>query len=357
MNILFVFQEDYTTGGATGIMRQVAEHYIGKGDCVYALFLTSRKHGHWDDLCDCENLRLFYGGGISIFVQNLIELRKIRFDYSYTSTVRYTGIVGLLKRCKILHINTIVARESTLIFNRFKGFKLAYYRMWYTIGYKAVSILICQTELMKTELLKHEPKLEKHTKVLVIPNPVNVERMNKRASENISTEEHKPFVVTAGRYIPEKAYDVLLEAFSEFIKKHSGMKLVILGDGVLRAQIENQIKQLGLQQDVYLAGQVENVFPWFRQASLCVVSSRMEGFPNVLLQMMSQNDRVVSTLCAGGVEDIKGLITCPINDSDALYKAMCHCFENSTTGRRELFDEELCKRSIVNFVEEVEKLS
>jgi glycosyltransferase involved in cell wall biosynthesis len=88
---------------------------------------------------------------------------------------------------------------------------------------------------------------------------------------------------------------------------------------------------------------------------MCVVSSRIEGFPNVLLQEMSQNEKVVSTLCAGDIDRIPGLFTCKPNDEDDLLRAMQECLEADTSGNRALFDEELQGRSIDKFIEQVQR--
>jgi trehalose-6-phosphate synthase len=108
-----------------------------------------------------------------------------------------------------------------------------------------------------------------------------------------------------------------------------------------------------LEEDVILPGMVENVYPYFKNARMCVVSSRIEGFPNVLLQMMSQNEKVVSTLCAGDIDKLEGVFTCKPNDEDDLLRAMAACLEADTSENRELFDRELQDRSIDKFIERV----
>lgn len=353
MNIFFLFMDDNTNEGAASILRQIIEYYLSHNSTVHIVFLKEKKYGYFDEIA-CDNLMLYYGGDIIKFLSNIKSLRNIIFDYSFNSVVNFTALVGILKRLGVLHIKTMVGRESTLIFSRFHGLKLLQYKLFYHLGYKAADVIVCQSDIMKKQLVEHLPWLEKNANVIIIPNPVNMVRMNEKAKELIDSSGHSPYVVAAGRMISEKAYDVLLDSFSKILPSYPQMRLVILGDGELRSQIENQIETLGIKNRVYLAGYVSNVFPWFKNASLCVVSSRMEGFPNVLLQMISQNDRVVSTLCAGGIEKIKGLITCPINDSNALAKAMDECLRGDTKGKRELFDNELKSRSIESFIKKVE---
>ncbi|MBX9448442.1 MAG: glycosyltransferase [Taibaiella sp.] len=95
-----------------------------------------------------------------------------------------------------------------------------------------------------------------------------------------------------------------------------------MGEGKERQKLHSLVQRLGLEGQVLLPGFAENVYPYFRHAELCVVSSRIEGFPNVLLQMMSQNGNVVTTRCAGGLEDIPDLLTAATHDIQGLAMAM-----------------------------------
>jgi glycosyltransferase involved in cell wall biosynthesis len=130
--------------------------------------------------------------------------------------------------------------------------------------------------------------------------------------------------------------------------------LVILGDGAQKLRLTNQVNQLGLEGEVYLHGFVDNVYPYFKYAKLCVVSSRVEGFPNVLLQMMSQNNKVVSTKCAGGIEDIKGVFIAETDNVGSLETAIKLCLEADTSVNDYIFQQYLKDRSIDNFSLKIE---
>ena len=354
MNILlFVIQDTYT-GGAEGILHQVSEHYIKDGHQIYVLFYLPKAYGHWEKP-QCRNLHLLYGGGFRKLISNIKSLRKIEFDYSYSSLVDLTGLLGTLRRFHILHINKMVGRESTSIFDRFTGVGLWRKKIMYRLGYPAVDVLICQTFYMKERLLQHLPWIERRTRVVVIPNPVDMYTMMVKGNEDIDTTIDYPYIVTAGRFILEKGYDILIDSFAKIKNKHPELHLVILGDGDLRDSYNAQVSKYGLMNCVHMPGFSKNVYPWFRKARLCVISSRVEGFPNVLLQMMSQNTNVVSTLCAGDVDKIKGLQTCQPNSvealADAMEKALC---DITVEVNRQLFDEELRRRSINSYINIVE---
>lgn len=354
MNILlFVIQDTYI-GGAEGVLHQISEHYLKNGHQVYVLFYMSKKYGHWEQT-ENNGLHLYYGGGPRKLFSNITSLRKIHFDYSYSSLVDLTGILGILKRLHILHINKMIGRESTSIFDRFTGVGLWRKKMMYRLGYPAVDVLICQTSYMKERLLQYLPWVERNSKVVVIPNPVDMNTMMVKGEENIETAVDYPYIVTAGRFIPEKGYDILIDSYAKIQKKHPKLHLVILGDGDLREAYKAQVVEYGLMDCIHMPGFSKNVYPWFKKARLCVISSRVEGFPNILLQMMSQNTNVVSTLCAGDIDKIKGLQTCPPKSVEALADTILQALsENNNETNRQLFDEELRSRSIENYVKIVE---
>lgn len=354
MNILlFVIQDTYT-GGAEGVLHQVSDYYLKKGNEVFVLFYMPKTYGNWEN-ANNPNLHLLYGGGLRKLVSNVLSLRDINFDYSFSSLVDLTGLLGIFRRLRLIHVKTMIGRESTSIFDRFIGFGLWRKKMMYSLGYPAVDVLICQTNYMKERLLHFQPWIAKKNKVVVIPNPVDVEMMRNRGQEELYDIIKHPYIVTAGRFIPEKGYDILIDAFNILRKNYPCLKLLILGDGDLRDSLESQVKDLRLADNVIMPGFSENVYPWFRKAQLCVISSRIEGFPNVLLQMMSQNERVVSTLCAGDIDKIKGLTTCPTNNVEALVEAMESTLtQQDTKENRQLFDEELKNRSIDSFINIVE---
>ena len=91
--------------------------------------------------------------------------------------------------------------------------------------------------------------------------------------------------------------------------------------------------------------------PILAKAQLGVVSSIIEGFPNTLLEMMCLCPRVVSTLCAGGIENIKGIYTAPPNDPASLSGAMLDALDSPINENRLAMDAELAKRSPRAFVD------
>jgi len=194
------------------------------------------------------------------------------------------------------------------------------------------------------------PWLKKKNKIIVIPNPVNLNEI-KTKENGIVNFEIDNFIVAAGRLIPEKGFDILIEAFNQL--KNKNLKLVILGVGEKEEheKLLNLIQALQLKDRVILYGYVKNVYPIFNKAKLCVISSRIEGFPNVFLQMMFQNNIVVSTKCAGEISNVEDIYTCITNGVDALKKEMEQGLSNTIDNRTLHFKRYIECSCMDNFVD------
>lgn len=354
--ILIALPNDHL-GGAEQYLKMVAEFFFKKGYQIDIYFLKRRESGAWDPQ-ETNDFRLHFTSctrekyGVWALTKALWINRKTPYQYAFTSHIHLNSFIALLRKLTIVKSDYHIARESTSTFERYRGLKLLLFKWQYKLNYHKIDLLICQTDFMRDQLKKALPGLVNSINVKTIPNPINLK--NSKMLNGVQLPAFNNFIVSAGRLIPEKGFDILIEAFYKLQQDFSGLNLVILGEGQLRHDLENKIIALGLENQVYLPGFVDNVYPYFNQAEMCVVSSRIEGFPNVLLQMMSQNEKVVSTKCAGGIEDIKGIGIAETNDINSLYSSMKKTLKTETWVNRNIFDKELKSRSIDSFVEKIE---
>ncbi|WP_421952722.1 glycosyltransferase [Pelagibacterium sp.] len=167
--------------------------------------------------------------------------------------------------------------------------------------------------------------------VKTIYNPVISATLLQRSYEPVEWEDDDPLIVAAGRLVPQKDYPTLLHAFAH-VRQHRRAKLVILGEGELRTSLQRMANELGVAEDVWLAGFVANPYPWMRRADLFVLSSSWEGLPTVLLEAMACGTRVVSTDCPSGPREILqdgrwGRLT-PVGDPNSLARAMLETLDS-----------------------------
>jgi glycosyltransferase involved in cell wall biosynthesis len=327
-------------GGAEGVLMQIARYWQKKGKRVQVVFLSKRQGNQWESVLGNDHIAYVY-----FSIKILFFLARHKFEYTFTSHTRTNGFIGMLRSLGVLHTTYLIGREPSLEKSMLKTFVYFLYRT----GYKGLDTLVCQTQEMKELFIKTYKRYTSITNV--IPNPFDWSNAVEKGNEAVVLQTNDPYIVAAGRFIHEKGFDVLLKAFFRLKQVCKELKLVIIGDGKLRGEIESLIKELGVENDIILNGFVYNVYPFFKKASMCVVSSRAEGFPNVLLQMMSQNEKIVATLCAGDIDKLEGVFTCKSNDEEDLLRAMKACLEADTSKNRELFDRELQRRSIDKFIE------
>ena len=132
-------------------------------------------------------------------------------------------------------------------------------------------------------------------------------------------------VLAAGRLVALKGFDTLLRAFAR-VRQQMPARLVILGEGSERSNLERLAAELGVAADVDMPGFDPNPFRYMKRAGVFVLSSRYEGLPNVLIQAMACGCPVVSTDCPNGPAEILdggryGPLV-PVDDVEALAYAM-----------------------------------
>ena len=144
-------------------------------------------------------------------------------------------------------------------------------------------------------------------RVTMIHNPVITDDFNKRLKEPILhpwlKDNGTPVVLGVGRLVAQKDFATLLEAFALVVRERSA-RLILLGEGELRESLLKQAHRLDIADKVYLAGFVLNPLPFMLHAGVFVLSSRFEGFGNVLVEALACGTPVVSTACKGGPEEI-----------------------------------------------------
>jgi glycosyltransferase involved in cell wall biosynthesis len=160
-------------------------------------------------------------------------------------------------------------------------------------------------------------------------NPVVTESLLTLAQETMEqpwlTLGSSPLILGAGRLTKAKDFITLIRSFA-LVRATRPARLVIIGEGELKAELETEALKLGVHADVVLPGFIDNPFAVMRQADLFVLTSAWEGLPNVLIQAMACGIPVISTDCPSGPSEIleggKWGRLVPVGDVSALSKAM-----------------------------------
>lgn len=172
-------------------------------------------------------------------------------------------------------------------------------------------------------------------RIHVIPNPLPDGPVGDGRRAPRHTHGEPPLLVACGRLEPQKDHRTLLAAFARAAAREP-LRLAILGDGPLRADLQAEAKRLGIADRVEFAGYVSDPSEWMRRADLVVLSSRWEGFPNVLLEALAQGCRVVSTDASDAIGELLGDgrfgRLCPVGDEAALAEAILASLRSPAPG-------------------------
>lgn len=144
-------------------------------------------------------------------------------------------------------------------------------------------------------------------RIRVIYNPVDVERIQELAAQatadTMQLENTVPLILAVGRLSPEKDFATLLWAFA-ILRERRPARLLILGEGEERATLTQLAADLGITEWVSLPGFVPNPHPYMARASVLALSSRYEGFSNVILEALALGIPIVATDCPYGPSEI-----------------------------------------------------
>lgn len=155
--------------------------------------------------------------------------------------------------------------------------------------------------------------------------------------EKLNLPQECRVIVAAGRLTRQKGFDVLLEAYAQAINTlQEPSHLVIFGEGPDRKSLEGLAATLGVTDSVSFYGHSNKFENYLPQADLFVLSSRYEGFGNVLVEALAANVPIVSTDCPSGPSEILengkyGLLV-PPEDPEALSQGISHLLNAGKNG-------------------------
>jgi glycosyltransferase involved in cell wall biosynthesis len=232
-------------------------------------------------------------------------IRQLRPD-TILSTVIYLNAMLMLARPFLSGRPRILLREASIP-SAFLAQGARYPRIlkWmYRRLYPRADQIICLCDAAIDDMVEHLGI--NRDKLMRIYNPVDVEMVRRLAEDAESPYTGPgPHVMAMGRLQREKAYDVLLRAFSRVLKAFPQAQLAILGEGPLETQLKEQAVELGVDRAVMFPGFQKNPWPYVKHADLFVLASRFEGLPNALLEALALAVPVIATDCPGGVREIQ----------------------------------------------------
>ena len=177
----------------------------------------------------------------------------------------------------------------------------------YKKQYKKYSKIFAITRVMKEEFINKVEIDEK--KVELVYNPIDLKLIEKKA-ENVEKKYEnylkQDYFLQVSRLTQQKQPEHLVDIYYKLKQAGIKEKLYFIGDGEKKEIIKQKIKEYNLENDIILLGQIENPYPFFKNAKLFVHTAKYEGLPTVLLESLALGTPVVSYDCPTGPRDILG---------------------------------------------------
>jgi len=208
------------------------------------------------------------------------------------------------------------------------------------LTYPLADAIVCVSKGVAEDLSQFLSR-SKRNKIKVIYNPVVNKELYALANQPIDhpwfLNKEIPVILAVGRLTKAKDYPALLKTFS-LISQKQKVHLVILGEGEERKNLEELIDKLNISENINLPGFEENPYKYMKKAEVFVLCSKLEGFPNVLVEAMTLGTPVISTNCQSGpneiIENGKNGILVPVGNEKVLAKAILKILDNPSLAQK-----------------------
>ncbi|MVO98683.1 glycosyltransferase [Paenibacillus sp. N10] len=230
------------------------------------------------------------------------ELKEIQPDVVISHLWEINVLTILAKKIGKLKFKTILCEHSTINRKRFFGANTI--RKW---AYSKSNIIVGVSEGLGIEIEQILKVAKK--KIRVIYNPVIGNDFAARVKAPCTHpwfQEEIPVLIGLGRLVPEKRFDLFVEAIKELNNSMIPVRGIILGEGPLRKELENQRDLLNLNGTIDLLGFVENPLPYLNLGSVFIQTSDYEGLPTALIEAVACGIKIVATNTHTGTEEVLG---------------------------------------------------
>ena len=316
-------------GGAERVFVQLANEFATL-DCRVDLALASACGPYLDEVSERVRVIDLGARSVSHSLPRLARYLRSERPAVILSGLDHANIVTILARSVSGNsIRCVVSTRSvpTAVYQEDKGVA-----RWVTLqlcrmAYRFADRVIANSQAVASDLSESLGLAAE--KLTVIYNPLDLDGIDRSSQADIAhpwlAPGAPPVVLGVGSLALLKDFRTLIRAFS-VVRAVRECRLVILGEGTQRGELESLVKQLDLGSDVYLPGFVSNPFAWMRRASVFASSSLTEGCPNALMQALACDTPVVSTDGRGGSAEILqggrwGRLV-PVGDAEAMAEAI-----------------------------------
>lgn len=280
-----------------------------------------------------------YAHGLLMFLGCFALLRKLHsqigFDCIDAHYVYPDGLAAVLAG-RFMALPVVVSGRGSDI-NLLAGFRGIRQMVGWTLRHASRCIAVSR-EIAARMVALGAPE----SKITVIGNGVDPTRFQavdrNQARQSLGLPARVRMIVAVGALVAVKNHRLLLEAAHGILKQYPDLQIYVIGEGVLRTQLEMFAQRAGLGECVHFPGKCDNqeLHQWYSAADVSCLSSSREGWPNVVLESLACGTPVVATR-VGAVPEIlisPDLGTIVEKDVAALRDGLCHALGRSWDRKR-----------------------
>lgn len=331
-----------SAGGAERVSVHLANSLSGLGWHVALVTLESRAGDFYPVAPAVERIALDVAGesrGLAAALAG--NLRRLLAIRRALRAGAFDVVLGMTATIAVLTILSALGSGSRIVVSeRIHPPMLRIGAAWHWLRkrvYRLADLVVVQSEQSLQWVERHAPG----SRARVVPNPVVLPLPSAApfVAPDRWVEPARRLLLAVGRLEPQKGFDLLIDAFAMLAAEHPQWTLVIVGEGAERSSLEARAARLGLAGVVRMPGHAGNLADWYRRADLFVLSSRYEGFPNVLAEAMAHGCAAVSFDCPTGPRDIlrdevDGLLVESVEDPGALAGALARLMRDEASRKR-----------------------
>lgn len=302
-------------GGAERVAAIIGDYYTNKGHKVYYFLGNTGLRKRYDVKGIVVNTGIVnsYNNaivGFSDLIKSACIMRDYKKKYQIDAALSFMeeyNFINVLSR----RSERVICSECALPSLRPELTGLLYNKHMIRMLYNRADRIVVQSTFSTDELSKIYHV--KRGKIVKIPNVVV-------ADKNSSLERKWQYgdntVICVGRHVEVKQQDIAIKAFSRVVQLVEDAKLIICGEGPQKRYLETLIKELHLQDSVYLVGFQSDITYFYEHAKVFLITSANESFGNVILEAMGAGLPVVSLNAPGGPPEILGCKNKDVNETE-----------------------------------------
>jgi glycosyltransferase involved in cell wall biosynthesis len=302
-----IFLPSLNGGGAERAMLNLAHGFASFG-CAVDLVLAQAQGPYLSEVYNSVQIVDLKASRAITSLPALIRYLRREQPEILISALDYTNIIAIwAQRLSRVPCRVLVNEQNTISRSAHNSARLRQRMVPYLAKqfYPLANIVVGNSKGVADDLSQVTGLSPEEIKILY--NPVVTPELREKARASVDHPwfgaDQPPVILSVGRLTKQKDFPTLIRAFA-LVHRNRSARLIILGEGPDRPELESLVKQLGLKDDIALPGFVTNPYAYMNQGSLYILSSQWEGLPTVLIEALYCGLPIIATDCPSGPREI-----------------------------------------------------